>query len=379
MSSFGRVLPKIRERYFYDLANEGNKKQKDLPYERVMALIVRLLDTTFIRIGNETSRDDEKRLKIAANHSATHLMHAALRSILGKHVTQKGSLVDENRLRFDFSHNQPLTEEEILGIEDQVNTEIRKNNAAQIDIMAYEAAIESGAMALFGEKYEDEVRVLNFGEYSIELCGGTHVNRTGDIGLFKVISENGVASGVRRIEAITGKAAVEWLSSYKENIDNLASLLKGSNDQVYSKIEQLLIRNKELEKELSTSKQKAFSNKSDDLTNNVIKIADISVLVHRLDGFSAGDLRDAIDHYKNKLGSAIIVLGSAGEGKAKLAVGVTKDNTDRIRAGDLIKSVAAIVGGKGGGRADFAQAGGPDEDKLDAALESVSDLLKAEL
>jgi len=159
----------------------------------------------------------------------------------------------------------------------------------------------------------------------------------------------------------------------------LASLLKGSNDQVYSKIEQLLIRNKELEKELSTSKQKAFSNKSGDLTNNVIKIADISVLVHRLDGFSAGDLRDAIDHYKNKLGSAIIVLGSAGEGKAKLAVGVTKDNTDRIRAGDLIKSVAAIVGGKGGGRADFAQAGGPDEDKLDAALESVSDLLKAEL
>ena len=340
-----------------------------------------ILETGKIDLGNTVTMtiDDEKRLKIAANHSATHLMHAALRNILGKHVTQKGSLVDENRLRFDFSHNQPLTEEEILGIEDQVNTEIRKNNAAQIDIMAYEAAIESGAMALFGEKYEDEVRVLNFGEYSIELCGGTHVNRTGDIGLFKIISENGVASGVRRIEAITGKAAVEWLSSYKENIDNLASLLKGSNDQVYSKIEQLLIRNKELEKELSTSKQKAFSNKSDDLTNNVIKIADISVLVHRLDGFSAGDLRDAIDHYKNKLGSAIIVLGSAGEGKAKLAVGVTKDNTDRIRAGDLIKSVAAIVGGKGGGRADFAQAGGPDEDKLDAALESVSDLLKAEL
>ena len=323
--------------------------------------------------------DDEKRLKIAANHSATHLMHAALRNILGEHVTQKGSLVDQNRLRFDFSHNQPLTEEEISGIEDQVNTEIRKNNAAQIDIMAYEAAIKSGAMALFGEKYEDEVRVLNFGEYSIELCGGTHVNRTGDIGLFKIISENGVASGVRRIEAITGKAAVEWLSSFKENIDNLASLLKGSNDQVYSKIEQLLIRNKELEKELSTSKQKVFGDKSDDLTNKVIKIADISVLVHRLDGFSAGDLRDAVDHYKNKLESAIIVLGSAGEGKAKLAVGVTKDNTDRIRAGDLIKSVAAIVGGKGGGRADFAQAGGPDEDKLDAALGSVSDLLKAEL
>ena len=340
-----------------------------------------ILETGRIDLGDKVTMtiDDEKRLKIAANHSATHLMHAALRNILGEHVTQKGSLVDQNRLRFDFSHNQPLTEEEISGIEDQVNTEIRKNNAAQIDIMAYEAAIKSGAMALFGEKYEDEVRVLNFGEYSIELCGGTHVNRTGDIGLFKIISENGVASGVRRIEAITGKAAVEWLSSFKENIDNLASLLKGSNDQVYSKIEQLLIRNKELEKELSTSKQKVFGDKSDDLTNKVIKIADISVLVHRLDGFSAGDLRDAVDHYKNKLESAIIVLGSAGEGKAKLAVGVTKDNTDRIRAGDLIKSVAAIVGGKGGGRADFAQAGGPDEDKLDAALGSVSDLLKAEL
>jgi len=340
-----------------------------------------ILETGKIDLGDKVTMtiDDEKRLKIAANHSATHLMHAALRNILGEHVTQKGSLVDQNRLRFDFSHNQPLTEEEISDIEDQVNTEIRKNNAAQIDIMAYEAAIKSGAMALFGEKYEDEVRVLNFGEYSIELCGGTHVNRTGDIGLFKIISENGVASGVRRIEAITGKAAVEWLSSFKENIDNMALLLKGSNDQVYSKIEQLLIRNKELEKELSTSKQKVFGNKSDDLTNKVIKIADISVLVHRLDGFSAGDLRDAIDHYKNKLGSAIIVLGSAGEGKAKLAVGVTKDNTDRIRAGDLIKSVAAIVGGKGGGRADFAQAGGPDEDKLDAALGSVSDLLKAEL
>ena len=323
--------------------------------------------------------DDKKRLKIAANHSATHLMHAALRNILGKHVTQKGSLVDADRLRFDFSHNQPLSSEEISLIEEQVNSEIRKNSAAKIDLMAYEEAIESGAMALFGEKYEDEVRVLNFDEYSIELCGGTHVNRTGDIGLFKIISESGVASGIRRIEALTAEAAEKWLSTYKTNVEEVATLLKSSNDKIFTKVEQLLVKNKALEKELLESRQKMFSSSSEDISEKVTKIKDTSILIQRLEGFSANDLRVSIDRYKNKLENAIIVLGVVEEGKAKIAIGVTKHNTDLIHAGDLIKTVAEIVGGKGGGRPDFAQAGGPEAEKLDQALEHAKEFITSKI
>ena len=323
--------------------------------------------------------DDNKRLKIAANHSATHLMHAALRNILGKHVTQKGSLVDADRLRFDFSHNQPLSSEEISLIEEQVNSEIRKNSAAKIDLMAYEEAIESGAMALFGEKYEDEVRVLNFDEYSIELCGGTHVNRTGDIGLFKIISESGVASGIRRIEALTAEAAEKWLSTYKTNVEEVAALLKSSNDKIFTKVEQLLVKNKALEKELIESRQKMFSSSSEDISEKVTKIKDTSILIQRLEGFSANDLRVSIDRYKNKLENAIIVLGVVEKGKAKIAIGVTKHNTDLIHAGDLIKTVAEIVGGKGGGRPDFAQAGGPEAEKLDQALEHAKEFITSKI
>ena len=323
--------------------------------------------------------DDKKRLKIAANHSATHLMHAALRNILGKHVTQKGSLVDADRLRFDFSHNQPLSSEEISLIEEQVNSEIRKNSAAKIDLMAYEEAIESGAMALFGEKYEDEVRVLNFDEYSIELCGGTHVNRTGDIGLFKIISESGVASGIRRIEALTAEAAEKWLSTYKTNVEEVAALLKSSNDKIFTKVEQLLVKNKALEKELIESRQKMFSSSSEDISEKVTKIKDTNILIQRLEGFSANDLRVSIDRYKNKLENAIIVLGVVEEGKAKIAIGVTKHNTDLIHAGDLIKTVAEIVGGKGGGRPDFAQAGGPEAEKLDQALEHAKEFITSKI
>ena len=323
--------------------------------------------------------DDKKRLKIAANHSATHLMHAALRNILGKHVTQKGSLVDADRLRFDFSHNQPLSSEEISLIEEQVNSEIRKNSAAKIDLMAYEEAIESGAMALFGEKYEDEVRVLNFDEYSIELCGGTHVNRTGDIGLFKIISESGVASGIRRIEALTAEAAEKWLSTYKSNVEEVAALLKSSNDKIFTKVEQLLVKNKALEKELIESRQKVFSSSSEDISEKVTKIKDTSILIQRLEGFSANDLRVSIDRYKNKLENAIIVLGVVEKGKAKIAIGVTKHNTDLIHAGDLIKTVAEIVGGKGGGRPDFAQAGGPEAEKLDQALEHAKEFITSKI
>ena len=323
--------------------------------------------------------DDKKRLKIAANHSATHLMHSALRNILGKHVTQKGSLVDADRLRFDFSHNQPLSSEEISLIEEQVNSEIRKNSAAKIDLMAYEEAIESGAMALFGEKYEDEVRVLNFDEYSIELCGGTHVNRTGDIGLFKIISESGVASGIRRIEALTAEAAEKWLSTYKTNVEEVATLLKSSNDKIFTKVEQLLVKNKALEKELLESRQKMFSSSSEDISEKVTKIKDTNILIQRLEGFSANDLRVSIDRYKNKLENAIIVLGVVEKGKAKIAIGVTRHNTDIIHAGDLIKTVAEIVGGKGGGRPDFAQAGGPEADKLDQALEHAKEFITSKL
>ena len=323
--------------------------------------------------------DDKKRLKIAANHSATHLMHSALRNILGKHVTQKGSLVDADRLRFDFSHNQPLSSEEISLIEEQVNSEIRKNSAAKIDLMAYEEAIESGAMALFGEKYEDEVRVLNFDEYSIELCGGTHVNRTGDIGLFKIISESGVASGIRRIEALTAEAAEKWLSTYKSNVEEVAALLKSSNDKIFTKVEQLLVKNKALEKELIESRQKMFSSSSEDISEKVTKIKDTSILIQRLEGFSANDLRVSIDRYKNKLENAIIVLGVVEKGKAKIAIGVTKHNTDLIHAGDLIKTVAEIVGGKGGGRPDFAQAGGPEAEKLDQALEHAKEFITSKI
>ena len=323
--------------------------------------------------------NSDRRSNIAANHSATHLMHAALRNVLSEQVTQKGSLVDENRLRFDFSYNKPLSKSNLFDIEAEVNSEIRKNYAARTELMSYDNAMKSGAMALFGEKYEDEVRVLDFGGYSIELCGGTHVKRTGDVGIFKIITESGVASGVRRIEAVTGDPALQWLSTQKENMDQLATLLKSSPDQIYSKIEQLLVRNKAIEKELSAVKQKMLGGNSNDLMSKAIKIGEINILIHRMDGVDSKNLRIAIDQFKDKLGTAVVVLGSIDEGKVKLAVGVTKDLIDQIRAGDLIQSIAATVGGKGGGRPDFAQAGGPRQDKIDQALKLASDLIKNEL
>ena len=323
--------------------------------------------------------NSDRRSNIAANHSATHLMHAALRNVLSDQVTQKGSLVDENRLRFDFSYNKPLSKSNLFEIEAEVNSEIRKNYAARTELMSYDNAMKSGAMALFGEKYEDEVRVLDFGGYSIELCGGTHVKRTGDVGIFKIITESGVASGVRRIEAVTGDAALQWLSTQKENMDQLATLLKSSPDQIYSKIEQLLVRNKAIEKELSAVKQKMLGGNSNDLMSKAIKVGEINILIHRMDGVDSKNLRIAIDQFKDKLGTAVVVLGSIDEGKVKLAVGVTNDLTDQIRAGDLIQSIAATVGGKGGGRPDFAQAGGPKRDKIDQALKLASDLIKNEL
>jgi alanyl-tRNA synthetase len=323
--------------------------------------------------------DEERRQAIRLNHTATHLMHAALRKVLGDHVTQKGSLVAPDRLRFDFSHYEPVTAEQLREIEDLVNDEIRKNTAAQTDHMTYDDAIASGAMALFGEKYGDKVRVLRLGDFSVELCGGTHVERTGDIGLFKVTHEGGVASGVRRIEAVTGKGALEWIESNQQALYDLAGKLRSTPDQAAARVEQLLQRTRELEKELAAAKQALVTGQAADRTETVEEVDGIKVMAMRMDGADAKTLRDAVDRFKDKLQSGVVVLGSVEDGKVRLAAGVTRNNTDRLRAGDLIKPVAEKVGGKGGGRPDFAQAGGTDASQLDEALASVADWVRASL
>ena len=323
--------------------------------------------------------DADRRQAIRLNHTATHLMHAALRQVLGDHVTQKGSLVAPDRLRFDFSHYEGVTSEQIQEIEDLVNDEIRKNTAAETNLMTYDDAIESGAMALFGEKYGDKVRVLRLGDFSVELCGGTHVARTGDIGVFKITSEGGVASGVRRIEAVTGKGAMEWIDANQASLSNLAGMLKSSPDQAVAKVEQLVRRTKDLEKELAAAKQALAMGQATDHSESVQEVEGVKVLATRMDGADAKTLRDAVDKFKDKLQNAVVVLGSVDDGKVRLAAGVTKNNTDKIRAGDLIKPVAEQVGGKGGGRPDFAQAGGTDAANLDAALASVTDWVRDNL
>ena len=334
-----------------------------------------------ITVGDKVDAhvDAERRQAIRLNHSATHLMHAALRTVLGDHVQQKGSLVAPDRLRFDFSHYEGVTAEQLLQIENIVNDEIRRNVTADTKEMTYDDAVASGAIALFGEKYDDKVRVLNLGGFSIELCGGTHVSRSGDIGVFKITHEGGVASGIRRIEAVTGKGALEWLDAKQHTLDDIAGLLRSQPDKAAARIEQLLKRNKELEKELAAAKQALVTGSAGDQSADVQEIGGIKVLAIRIDGADARTLREAVDRYKDKLQSAIVVLGSVDDGVVRLAAGVTKDNTDRIRAGDLIKPVAEQVGGKGGGRPDFAQAGGNNPEALDAALGSVSAWVAARL
>jgi alanyl-tRNA synthetase len=317
--------------------------------------------------------DADRRQAIRLNHSATHLMHAALRTVLGDHVQQKGSLVAPDRLRFDFSHYEAVTAAQIVEIEALVNAEIRRNVAAETRLMSYDDAMQSGAMALFGEKYGDQVRVLRFGDFSVELCGGTHVNRTGDIGVFKITSEGGIASGVRRIEAVTGKGALDWIDARERSLVGISALLRSQPDEAAARVEQVLKRNKELEKALAAAKQALITGQATDYSANVTEIQGIKVLATRLDGADARTLRDAVDRFKDRLESAVVVIGSVDDGKVRLAAGVTKNNTDRIRAGDLIKPVAERVGGKGGGRPDFAQAGGNKPEALDEALGSVSD------
>ena len=326
-----------------------------------------------LRVGDkvEAAVDADRRQAIRLNHTATHLVHAALRRVLGDHVTQKGSLVAPDRLRFDFSHYDSVAAEQIREIEDLVNDVIRQNVAAATDEMTYDEAIQAGAMALFGEKYGDKVRVLKLGDFSIELCGGTHVDRTGDIGVFKITSEGGVASGIRRIEAVTGKGAMKWIGSNQQVLSNVAGMLRSHPDQATAKVSQLLQRSKDLEKELSAAKQALITGKGSDPFEGMQEIAGIKVLVTRMDGADAKTLRNAVDQFKDRLQNAVVVLGSVDDGKVRLAAGVTKNNIDKIQAGDLIRPVAEQVGGKGGGRPDFAEAGGTDVDALDQALESV--------
>ena len=315
--------------------------------------------------------DSERRQSVILNHSGTHLLHAALRTVLGDHVQQKGSLVDPERLRFDFAHYEPLTAEQLESIERLVNEQIRANAPAETRVMSVDDALQSGAMALFGEKYGDNVRVLSIGDFSVELCGGTHVRHAGDIGLLKIVAETGIASGVRRIEAVTGESALQWVAANEARMQRIAELVKGSRDDVAEKVAQLQEKNRALEKELQQLKGKLASTQGSDLATQAVDINGIKVLAARMDGADTKTLRDTLDQLKNKLGSAAVVLGAVEGNKITLVAGVTKDQTATIKAGELVNQVAMQVGGKGGGRPDMAQAGGNQPENLDAALESV--------
>ncbi len=312
--------------------------------------------------------DADVRHATSLNHSATHLLHAALRQVLGEHVQQKGSLVDSQRLRFDFSHFEAIKPEQLKALEEIVNAEIRKNSPVETEETDIETAKRKGAMALFGEKYGDSVRVLSMGDFSVELCGGIHANRTGDIGLMKIISEGGVASGVRRIEAVTGAAALAYLNAAEEQLKEAATLIKGSRDNLIDKLSAVLERNRLLEKQLEQLQAKAASAAGDDLSAQAVDVKGVKVLAVRLDGQDGKALLALVDQLKNKLGRAVILLGSVHEEKVVLVAGVTKDLTGQLKAGDLMKQAAAAVGGKGGGRPDMAQGGGTDVGALDAAL-----------
>ena len=327
----------------------------------------------------EARVDETARRATMLNHSATHLLHAALRQVLGDHVTQKGSLVAPDRLRFDFSHNQPMTREQLAKVEALVNAEVRRNVAADVREMPYDDAIKAGAMALFGEKYGATVRVMRFGDFSTELCGGTHVRATGDIGLFKITSEGGVAAGVRRIEAVTGAGALAAVAETEALLGRVAEAVKGGRESVEDKVRQLVERARKLEKELDALKAKLATGGSQDLAAQAVEVAGMKVLAARLDGADGKALSEAVDRLKDKLQSAAVVLAAVEDGKVRIAAGVTKDRMDKVPAGELAKLIATACGGKGGGRPDFAQAGGTDPDKLDAALAGVADWVRARL
>jgi alanyl-tRNA synthetase len=328
-----------------------------------------------LKVGDRlTARvDAATRQATRLNHSATHLLHAALRRVLGTHVTQKGSLVAPDRLRFDFSHFQPVTPEELERIERLVNAEVRRNSPAETRLMKYDEAVAAGAMALFGEKYDDVVRVLSLGDFSTELCGGTHVGRAGDIGLFRIVSEGGVAAGVRRIEAVTGEEALDHAAATEATLRGVASLVRGTPADVEDKVRQLVERSRKLERDLAAAKARLASGQGTDLAAEAADVGGLKVVAARVDGADAQALREAVDGLKGRLGTAVIVLGApTEEGKVVLVAGVTPNATARVKAGELVGHVAAQVGGKGGGRPDFAQAGGTDREKLDEALAGVA-------
>ena len=334
-----------------------------------------------LKVGDavQADVDEARRARIRLNHSATHLMHAALRQVLGTHVSQKGSLVNDKVLRFDFSHNEAMKPEEIRAVEDLVNAQIRRNLPIETNIMDLEAAKAKGAMALFGEKYDERVRVLSMGDFSTELCGGTHASRTGDIGLFRIISESGTAAGVRRIEAVTGKGAITTVHADSDRLSEVAHLLKGDSNNLADKVRSVLERTRQLEKELQQLKEQAAAQESANLSSKAIDVNGVKLLVSELSGVEPKMLRTMVDDLKNQLGSTIIVLATVAEGKVSLIAGVSKDVTDRVKAGELIGMVAQQVGGKGGGRPDMAQAGGTDAAALPAALASVKRWVSAKL
>lgn len=334
-----------------------------------------------LKVGDavQADVDEARRARIRLNHSATHLMHAALRQVLGTHVSQKGSLVNDKVLRFDFSHNEAMKPEEIRAVEDLVNTQIRRNLPIETNIMDLEAAKAKGAMALFGEKYDERVRVLSMGDFSTELCGGTHASRTGDIGLFRIISESGTAAGVRRIEAVTGEGAIATVHADSDRLSEVAHLLKGDSNNLADKVRSVLERTRQLEKELQQLKEQAAAQESANLSSKAIDVNGVKLLVSELSGVEPKMLRTMVDDLKNQLGSTIIVLATVVEGKVSLIAGVSKDVTDRVKAGELIGMVAQQVGGKGGGRPDMAQAGGTDAAALPAALASVKGWVSAKL
>ncbi|MGK0272363.1 MAG: alanyl-tRNA synthetase, partial [Cocleimonas sp.] len=322
--------------------------------------------------------DEVRRQAIVLNHSGTHLMHKALRVVLGDQVEQKGSLVTSERLRFDFSHSEPMSKEEVRQVEAIVNDEIRLNTAAESEVMSMDEAAEKGAMALFGEKYGDEVRVVNIG-FSTELCGGVHVERAGDIGLFKIVSEGGVAAGVRRIEAVTGSGAIKWVEERSQQLDNIESLVKSSSTGVEDKVGQIIERSRSLEKELEQLKSKLASQAGSDLASQAIDIAGIKILAANLEGVDPKSLRDTVDQLKNKLGKAAVIISTVVDGKVSLVAGVTKAETAQIKAGDLLKHVAEQIDGKGGGRPDMAQGGGNNASALPVALESVKSWVEGQV
>ncbi|MDX1514223.1 MAG: alanine--tRNA ligase [Gammaproteobacteria bacterium] len=362
-------------------ANGARFEVEDTQRRGNAAVHVGVMTDGEIRVGDRLTAtvDARWRRDTARNHSATHLLHAALRKVLGTHVTQKGSLVTPDRLRFDFSHFEPLGRAQLVEIETLVNDWILQNDEAVTRVMPLDDARQSGAIALFGEKYDDPVRVLSFGDYSTELCGGTHVRRTGDVGLFKLTSESGVAAGVRRVEAVTGRGAVKWAQAAEETLHSVAGLLKADRESLIEKAGQLQARQRELEKDLERLKARMAASHGDDLAAQAQDIDGLKVLAAKLDAVDPKRLRETVDQLKNKLGSAAVVLATVQGDKVSLVAGVTPDFVDRIEAGPLANFVAQQVGGRGGGRPDMAQAGGNDPSKIDQAIKSVPNWIKERL